>query len=249
MAKSKTQQYISRREAGQSPEEAQKRSYLKRSGAWKAEQKYLEAQKAAAEALEAAQAAEIASQEAQKAERLRQKDEAARSRRVAETPKTKPKGWREVRCRYCQSDYPCSCPDPRDQEKQPPVLRPEVASYHPISQAGLETSGRSDLPQPEMPITEMERLLADHHRRMGVSHMGLPESWIEGMRRQAESGMDAPDPLTLADLDGATWTKEAGLVTEGMRREAEFREEQDRLRDWEDSSDPWKARMRKMGVL
>jgi hypothetical protein len=40
--KSKQAQYISRRQKGQSPDEARSRSYLSRSAAWKAEQAYQE---------------------------------------------------------------------------------------------------------------------------------------------------------------------------------------------------------------
>jgi hypothetical protein len=133
----------------------------------------------------------------------------------------------------------------REENERAAQKAADLASGRPLTTAQKLAA----LPQPVPELTEADKDMAAHLGRMQVSHLGLPPEFIEGWKRQTESGMDAPDPLTLSDLNGATWTAAEGLVTEGDRREAEFRAEQEHQRDQEGMWDPWKARMRRLGVL
>jgi hypothetical protein len=106
MPKSKTQQYISRRQAGMSKEEAQKRSYLKQSGAWKAERAYVQTVVDAECARMAREAAESALKAAEEAEEAALKADRDRRKRLQPAPEA-----RGPRCRLCGSDH-CHCSDP-----------------------------------------------------------------------------------------------------------------------------------------
>lgn len=155
--KSKTQQYVTRRLAGQSPEEAKRRSYLKQSGAWKAEQKYLEAAQRAKEAQIALEAQEKASYE----QKLRDKDAATRdlatrqSRISALKESHRPRNWTEKRCSVCCSDYGCECakkpatPHPLDSLPDAPVNplppRPQSAVALTLSDQILGRSIRQEI--------------------------------------------------------------------------------------------------------
>lgn len=95
------------------------------------------------------------------------------------------------------------------------------------------------LPQPDH--TEADKAAAAEMTRRQSLNMGLPDEWLEGWKNQGSDGH--------APFEPGTYTLGGGFVSDSDAREAEFRADQERQRDQEMLWDPWKARMRKLGVL
>jgi hypothetical protein len=117
--KSKTEQYISRRQAGQSKIEARKRSYLSRSSWYRAEEAYVQTVVDAECARMSSEAQETASRAQAEADLSAQKDDAARRKRLQPVPEPS-----RPRCRLCGSDH-CHC-----------SLEP-VSAFTPVAEYGF----------------------------------------------------------------------------------------------------------------